>query len=123
MKVNNTWIVNTTEVFYFYFAIISGHIMPGDVDRDPNNPNHKLRNVHRRTVLMQCFPLYSILLALDNPTVDYFSLDIEGAEYPVLKTIPFDKVDIKMMGIEFVHMGKVFDGSPEEVADFLQEKG
>jgi hypothetical protein len=26
-----------------------------------------------------CFPLYSILLALGNPKVDYFSLDIEGA--------------------------------------------
>jgi hypothetical protein len=29
---------------------------------------------------MQCFPLYSILAALGNPTVDLLSLDIEGAE-------------------------------------------
>ena len=43
-----------------------------------------------------CLPLYSILLALDNPIVDYFSLDIEGNELEVLKTIPFDKVDIKV---------------------------
>ncbi len=43
-------------------------------------------------VQAKCFPLYSILLALENPTVDYFSLDIEGAEFEVLKTIPFDKV-------------------------------
>ena len=34
---------------------------------------------------VQCFPLYSILLALGNPTVDYFALDIEGAELPVLR--------------------------------------
>ena len=34
---------------------------------------------------VQCFPLYSILLALGNPTVHYFSLDIEGAELAVLK--------------------------------------
>ena len=26
---------------------------------------------------MQCLPLYSLLLALGNPTVHYFSLDIE----------------------------------------------
>lgn len=32
---------------------------------------------------MQCFPLYSMLLAVGNPTVDYMSLDIEGAEYGV----------------------------------------
>ena len=26
---------------------------------------------------MQCFPLYTLLLALDSPTVDFLSLDIE----------------------------------------------
>jgi hypothetical protein len=31
-------------------------------------------------------------MALGNPTVDYMSLDIEGAELPVLKTVPWDKV-------------------------------
>ena len=41
---------------------------------------------------LQCMPLYTILLAMGNPTVHYFSLDIEGAEFPVLKTIPWDKV-------------------------------
>ena len=30
---------------------------------------------------LQCFPVYSLLLALGNPTVNYFSLDIKGAEY------------------------------------------
>ena len=28
---------------------------------------------------LQCFPLYSLLLAVGNPTINYFSLDIEGA--------------------------------------------
>ena len=35
------------------------------------------------TVLFQCVPLYTLLLALDNPTVNWFILDIEGAEYQV----------------------------------------
>ena len=43
-----------------------------------------------------CLPFYAILLAMGNPTVDYFSLDVEGAELPILKTIPWDKVDIKV---------------------------
>jgi len=30
-----------------------------------------------------CIPLYTLLLALGNPTVHYFSLDIEGAELKV----------------------------------------
>ena len=32
--------------------------------------------------------------------MDFFSLDIEGAEMAVLKTIPFDKVDIEVFLIE-----------------------
>ena len=41
-------------------------------------------------------PLYSILLSLGNPTVDYFSLDVEGAEMGILESIPWDKVDIRV---------------------------
>ena len=40
-----------------------------------------------------CLPLYTLLLALDNPTVHYLSLDIEGVEMDVLETVPWDKVD------------------------------
>ena len=32
---------------------------------------------------LQCFPLYTLLLAMGNPTVNYFILDIEGAELQV----------------------------------------
>jgi hypothetical protein len=46
----------------------------------------------RQTIKMQCFPLYSLLLAVGNPKVDYLSLDVEGAELLILKTIPWDKV-------------------------------
>ena len=43
-----------------------------------------------------CLPLYSILLALGNPRVDYFSLDVEGAEIGILQSIPWSKIDIKV---------------------------
>ena len=36
-------------------------------------------------------------------TVDYLSLDVEGLELEVLNTIPFDKVDIRVMTVEFSH--------------------
>ena len=32
---------------------------------------------------IQCLPIYSLILAAGNPTVDYLSLDIEGAEIKV----------------------------------------
>ena len=40
---------------------------------------------------------YSILLAANRTTIDFFSLDVEGSELDVLKTIPWDKVDIKVI--------------------------
>ena len=60
--------------------------MAGLVPED-TAPKNKLNGTK-----LQCFPLYSALTALGNPTVNLFSLDIEGAEFAVLKTIPWDKV-------------------------------
>ena len=53
----------------------------------------------------------------------YFSLDIEGAELQVLRTIPFDKVDIKVLGIEMNHVGEIFKGSEKDVVKLLKEAG
>ena len=46
-----------------------------------------------------CFPFISILSATGNPAVDFFSLDVEGVELPILKTIPWSKVNIKVSKI------------------------
>lgn len=54
------------------------------------------------TNTVHCMPLLSILLALDQP-IDYFSLDIEGHELAVLQTLPFDKIDVKVICISISH--------------------
>ena len=41
-----------------------------------------------------CFPLFGVLKAINVTKVDYFSLDVEGNEMDVLRTIPFDDVEI-----------------------------
>ena len=61
--------------------------------------------------------------ALQFPTVDYFSLDIEGAEYQVLKTIPFGIANINLFGIETAHAGKIFDGSENDIMELLKKNG
>ena len=88
--------------------------IPGAQDRFP---------YQRRTIRTQCFPLYSILKAVGNPTVHYFSLDVEGSELPILKTIPFDKVDIKVLDIEIKNAGHIFPGSYKEITKFMYSKG
>ena len=62
--------------------------------------NNMFTHDNQKHVKVQCFPFYSILLALNRTDVDYLSLDIEGDEPKVLKTIPFEKVDFKIMTVE-----------------------
>ena len=78
---------------------------------------------------MQCFPLASIVYALGNPVIDYLSLDIEGAELDVLKTIPFDELNIQLMSLEIIRK-KLNLNVPgdhvdqyDDIVKFLEEKG
>jgi len=51
------------------------------------------RTLKRKGLIeVPCFPLETMLLAINRTHVDYFSLDVEGFELDVLKTIPFDRV-------------------------------
>lgn len=75
-----------------------------------HSPIHYLSSI-------QCFPIYSILLAIGQKTVDYFSLDVEGSEPAVLRSIPFDKVDIKLLTIQWIHCGK------KVIRDILEPAG
>lgn len=96
----------------------------------------------RQTVKLVCLPLYSMLMALGNPTVHYFrffaqllllnalifhlffnSLDVEGAELPIIKSLPLDKVDIKVIQIEAKQFGRIFPGSFKELSDHLTSNG
>jgi len=77
---------------------------------------------HGEDTQVTCVPLYSLLLALDNPTVDYMSLDIEGAELSVLKTVPWESVDIRMLGVETNHAGET-GGSRWDIISYLESQG
>jgi len=47
-----------------------------------------------------CFSLNTILTAIGVNSIDYFSLDVEGGEMDVLKSIKFDRVHVKTLTIE-----------------------
>jgi len=81
-------------------------------DDEVNNPNSKL-------VMAQCFPLFSLLSAMNITTVDYFSLDVEGAEFKVLNNIPFDKIFIKALSVEYAHVPE----GKETIKEFMDRKG
>ncbi len=70
-----------------------------------NRINKSYRN--DQFVTVPCFSLNTIMRALEVSKVDMFSLDVEGGEYDVLKTIDFNKLDIDTFVIE--HNGRKED--------------
>ena len=59
----------------------------------------KTRESHSEEILkypVDCYPLYSVLLALNRTSVDFFSLDVEGVEMGVLVYLPWHLLDIKV---------------------------
>ncbi|KAK3856133.1 hypothetical protein Pcinc_037514 [Petrolisthes cinctipes] len=49
-----------------------------------------------------CFPLYSYLLALNVTTIDVLSLDTQGSEIDIVKTIPWEMITVRVLVIEIV---------------------
>ena len=41
----------------------------------------------------------------------------------MLKTIPWNLVDIRVLGIETEHAGKVFEGTEKDISNYLQSNG
>ena len=77
----------------------------------------------KRDIQVQCFPLYSVLAAIGNPHIDYFSLDIEGAEVPVLENLPWDRVNMTLLSIEVNHLDEIFPGDYTYLKTFLEHRG
>ena len=71
-----------------------GHAKLTVVDKKPST---------KRTFSVPCLPLSTLLWALNQTTIDYISLDVEGIEYSILKTFPFSNFDIKTWSIEQLH--------------------
>ena len=116
----------TVEVMNFDMSKISSGIFldpkikPGKLD-DPN-PNRPDKPWERE-IMVQCFPLYSVLMALNNPHIDYCSLDIEGAEAAILKTVPWNQVNVTLFSVEINHAGKIFPESRVDIQDFIKRQG
>ncbi|KAI9562646.1 hypothetical protein GHT06_010100 [Daphnia sinensis] len=88
-----SWILEHYQVS-FYEDGIAGEIYGDKISNlDEMTTNENIANV-------QCFPLYSILLAVGRTQVDYFSVDVEGSETQILMSIPWHKVDIKTLTVE-----------------------
>jgi len=69
-------------------------------------------------------PLYSLVAACKIDVIDFFSLDLEGTEFEILRNFPFDKVLIRTMIVEVSVLGRFqWKYRIQELVDFLSSKG
>ena len=58
--------------------------------------------------VVECFPIPTLLEALGVKHVDFFSLDIEGLELRVLKTLPFtDQLEIDVSAFHLIFFAEI----------------
>lgn len=58
----------------------------------------QMGKLHKQVV--QCFPMFSFLLAVNITSLQYVSLDVEGAEADILINLPWEEVDVAVWTIE-----------------------
>lgn len=93
----------------------------------PETGKHSMGGIAKdsaRAVQMQCIPLYTLINAAGNPRINLLILDVEGADLMVLRTIPWDKVDIEVMSIETDLIGQSIGGETQlDLIRYVEEQG
>ena len=81
----------------------------------------KLDQVARKdsNIKVPCFPMETLMLAQNRSHVDYWSLDVEGVELEVLLTVPFNRLDISVISVEYAHV----PGGKEEITKYMDTQG
>ncbi|XP_050089539.1 protein Star isoform X2 [Anopheles aquasalis] len=68
---------------------------------------------------VKCFPVYTLMLAVNRTSIDLLSLGCHGQELQILQTIPFDRVHIKIITIHLVHFYEE-DEMLIDIGDYVQ---
>lgn len=63
-------------------------------------PGVRRPGMRMEPVTVPCETLESVMLDYGMDHCDYLSIDLEGAEYDVLRVFPFDKIHIDVIGVE-----------------------
>jgi FkbM family methyltransferase len=78
----------------------SGGAISGDINEMSKKFKARWKTQQHGTVMVPCLPMSHILQKAGITHVDFFSLDVEGAELTVLETIDFKMVSISVFVIE-----------------------
>ena len=70
---------------------------------DKMHPSHLafIGSDKKPEVAVNCFPLNAIMAALDISHIDYLSLDVEGPELEILRTVDWARLHVDVIEIEY----------------------
>ncbi|XP_066939167.1 uncharacterized protein [Macrobrachium rosenbergii] len=77
-----------------------------------------IKNYTIETTAVEMFPLYTMLLAVNITVIDFLSLNVEGEELKVLQTVPWDKVQVRVMCVE---INQVEGGAPAVISYMVKQ--
>ena len=84
-------------------------------------PQHLIKHGYApsclKTFNIPCMTLNKLFEKYNITEIDYLFLDIEGIDFEVLQTIDFNRVNIKNIQIEFLHMNTAI------LLKFMKDKG
>ena len=88
---------------------------------DPRHEDRIRREVSAKggdiqEIEVECFDFNTLLSDHGLKAVDYLTIDVEGGEWPIIKSIDFSRFDIRVIGVE----NNYHDG---RVRDYLVQKG
>ena len=109
------------SIQYIYNAFQVKFRPQWDAGRIAQVIEHPDQNVQLEADLIrvQCFPLHSFLVALNVSVVDFLSVDTEGDDLDVLKTLPFQKVVFRVITVEVVTAPQ----GPGPIRKFMESQG
>ena len=113
------YVENRIKIVKFYGADVLGGIEKVMEGQMLNQAKAGASHVEATDTL--CIPVYSILEAIKMHHINFFSLDVEGAELEILKTIPFDKVKIDIFLIEYTIPGGGSQGKLNALKKFFED--
>jgi FkbM family methyltransferase len=112
--------VSNKEISYVEFCAIEGYSEMLSGILDSYDDRHKARilneeqiyKCNRKKIKVPCLNFNKII---DNTKIDFLSIDTEGSELDILKTIDFTKYDISLIAVEN-------NFSEPHILNFLKEK-
>ncbi len=78
--------------------------------------NSKRHNIEKREIEVDCFTFASIAQKYNIKEIDFLSVDTEGGELDILKSIDFDKTPVRVISVE----NNYYD---DAIKDYLEGEG